>query len=150
MFRVCRSLSLVLLLFVVGDVAGCSGSVTPISPTALASSTIPAANLQVVGEQGQWMACLSIGVSFTLLNCDFKGDLHNTGSGCATDVQGTTQFYDGHDQQLGNTYSWSLPAGTIVHPDELISYRSPNVPGDTVNASTRYYTKPTWNNTRCP
>jgi hypothetical protein len=135
---------LVPLVVLVGTVA-CGGSVSPTSASPTSSPMAPA-NLQVSGD-GRWMACLSIGASVTLLNCDFQGELRNVGTGCATAVRGVTRFYS-NGQPMDGSFSWTVDA-SVVLPNQIITYRTSSVPAAIVNATMNYLTEPVWTNVPC-
>lgn len=143
-------MSRVALFGVIFGIVGCgSGFSSPTSPTTTALPSVIPAKLQVSGDQGQWMACLSIGVG-GIVNCDFKGELRNVGTGCASAVTGVTRFYNASNEQIGEAVTWHLAVPPVIQPEEVVSYRSPSVPASVVHSTAHYFTEAQWTNVPCP
>jgi hypothetical protein len=74
-------------------------------------------------------------------NCHFTGTLQNAGSGCATNVHGTTTIVED-----GAAASWII-AEPLVRPNEILTYTG----GPVTLPTTQYHyqTQALWDNARC-
>lgn len=122
----------VVLLLVAAACGGGGSSPTP--------QPIPPAAVTAVGPS-QWVNCLP------LVNlCTFQAEIKNVGSGCASDVRGTTRFENSGGTVLGS-FNWTGPA--LLRSNETFVYTIPNVPANIWSIPTQFVTQPSWTDVRC-
>lgn len=128
-----------------------SAPTQPSAPTAPAP--IPGANITVPAEAVfdvpgcQVLRTLNAAVGLPTTTClTFTGVLRNAGSGCASNVRGTTRISSDAGSVTG-VGSWSY-AGN-VRPNEQFVYSGGPITVPSGNSGFRYQTTPSWDNIRC-
>lgn len=102
---------------------------------------LPRASIQMDGTP-QWAFCAA---GF----CIFRAEVRNVGPGCGNTVRGVTRFYDASGAAIGAGHNWSLDAGAVIRPNEVVAY-SVNTTQGVATATARYLTEPSWTDVRCP
>lgn len=119
----------------------CGGnSSTPASPS---PPPLAAANLQASG-QGSWVSCLRD-------DCQFQGEIRNSGPGCANQVRGVVRFLNPQGQQVGSS-EWLLAGSQVIRVNETVVYRSLYISGAVIQSASNgtYRSEPAWTNVACP
>jgi hypothetical protein len=115
---------------------GCGGN-DPVAPT-------PIAPARVISEGGGFFSLCSSVI------CQFSAPIRNVGAGCATNVRGTTTFYNTAHQQIGPVVNWTLAVSQILRPNEAVSVPSTGVQSSNAQQTSTYITEPFWTDVRCP
>lgn len=146
-------------LIVCAFIASACGSSAPTTPTpqtvvqvvAPPPTPIPPATLTSTGQLSvpgcDALISLAASVGLATANCkQFTGLLQNTGSGCATNVRGTTViFTDAAGTNQISAGGWTY--GAIIRPNEQIAYS-----GGILSIPTKQWywrTTASWDNVRC-
>jgi hypothetical protein len=124
---------------------------TPAPATAVQPAPIAPATLVVPSDAAfdvpgcSARASLAYNVGLPTIGCaSFTGTMVNTGSGCATNIRGTTTIFFNAGGQAGFG-GWSY--SNLVRPSERFAYA-----GGTITIPTngfKYSTTATWDNVRC-
>ena len=129
-----------LLLFLVGLVAGCSGTDNPIAPGPAAASVVTVGSVSTTG-------------CFLASNGDakcavFNGVVQNTGPGCAGNVRGVFLTYMVHGAPPVGSAAWSH-AG-IVRPNEQLAFSGgPVTVGFPLDGGWFYFNDIAWDSVAC-
>jgi hypothetical protein len=127
---------LILTLGLLGLAACGGGAAAPTPPP------LPPAAVVAVGPS-QWVNCLPV-----VQLCTFQAEIKNVGSGCASDVRGTTRFETTGGAVLGS-FNWTTGGG-VMRSNETFVYAIPNVPVNIWSIPTQFVTQPSWTDVRCP
>jgi len=125
--------------FVCGIAITACGGDPPVAPT---PAPIPAANIVASGTMNI-SGCFQTGAS--RFSCEFNATATNQGTGCASNVRGSTVAFDSAHNQTGSS-QWVY--FLTVRPGERFVYSgfSLTVP----STDWTYNTQVSWDNVRCP
>lgn len=126
-----------------------TGTQAPPPPPVLPANLVRTGGLSIP-SQCEALRAQSWLLGVTTATCtSFSGTMQNTGTGCASNIRGTTIAYTSADVQVG-VASWTY--GATVRPNEVFVYYGGalTVPsGNSTTPAWRYSTTATWDNVSC-